>query len=101
MVSYRDVSMPTSIEASLTKLPIMNAAPDSNTSVRMSSPMMRTSAHRRARRPPLLPRDPSYKTSLTSVFEICSAGAKPKRTAVARHTPAMNTNTIGSMVNSM
>ena len=36
---------------------------------------------RRARRPPVPERPPSFNTSLTLVFEICSAGARPNNIA--------------------
>ena len=45
---------------------------------------MRVVVHRRARRPPEPERPPSFKTSLTLVFEICIAGARPNRIPVSR-----------------
>ena len=41
---------------------------------------------RRARMPPEPDRPPSFRTSLTFVFETCSAGARPKRMPVRTQT---------------
>ena len=53
---------------------------------------------RRARSPDP-ERPPSFSTSLISVFETCSAGARPKMNAVPRQIAARNANTMPSSVN--
>ena len=78
----------------------MNAAPARSTSVSVTSAMIRALAQRRVRRPPVPDRPPdSFITSFTSVFDTCSAGAKPNSTPVATQIAAKNTITLGSMVN--
>ena len=81
------------------KLRIMKPAPARSTRVSTTSATISAAVQRRARRPPVpLRPPPSFTTSLTSVFDTCSAGARPKTNAVAMHTPARKTMTIGSMV---
>ena len=98
IVIMLEVSTPRSRRYRTMKLRIMKPAPASKTSVSARSPTMRALAQRRARIPPP-ERPPSFKTSLTSVFETCSAGASPKMTAVSTQTTARKTNTTGSNVN--
>ena len=64
----------------------MKPAPASSTSVSAISATMSALVQRRARGPPvpLRPPPPSFITSLTSVFDTCSAGARPNSTPVAR-----------------
>ena len=62
---------------------------------------MSTPVQRRARMPIDPERPPSLSTSPTLVFEMCSAGARPKTTPVARQTSAKNANTPPSILNSM
>ncbi len=58
-----------------------------------------TLVQRRARMPPVPDRPPaSFNTSLMSVFEMCSAGARPKMIAVPRHTTEKNATTLPSIV---
>ena len=83
IVSSRDVSKPTSSRYRLRKLRIMNPAPASSTSVSASSATMSAAVQRRARRPPDPERPPSFSTSLTLVFEMCSAGARPNTMPVS------------------
>ena len=67
------------------KLRIMKPAPASSTSVSARLTTMRAPVQRRARTPPdPMPRPPSLSTSLTLVFDTCSAGARPKMMPVAR-----------------
>ena len=77
----------------------MKPAPASSTSVSASSTTISAPVQRRARMPPLLPRPPSFSTSLRSVFDTCSAGARPKTMPVPRQTAAKNAKTCASIVN--
>ncbi len=78
----------------------MKPAPASSTSVSTTSATINAPVQRLARMPPVpLRPPPSFITSLTSVLETWSAGARPKTNAVATHTPARNTITMGSTVN--
>ncbi len=83
------------------KLRIMKPAPASSTSVSAISTTMSALVQRRARGPPVPPRPPppSFITSLRSVFDTCSAGARPNSTPVARQMAPRKTKTIGSIVN--
>ena len=89
--------MPASIRYKFMKLRIMNPAPASSTSVSVSSTTTSPAVQRRARRPTDPERPPSFNTSLTFVFEMCSAGARPKMMPVATHTTAKNANTLPSI----
>ena len=91
--------MPTSSRYSAKKLRIMKPAPASSTSVSASSPMMSAPVHRRARTPAVPEQPPSFSTSFTSVFDTCSAGARPKTTPVPRQIAARNAKTLPSIVN--
>ena len=82
------------------KLRIMKPAPASSTSVSASSITIRAPVQRRARLPPVPDRPPaSFSTSCTSVFETCSAGARPKTMPVPRQMAARNASTTPSIVN--
>ena len=78
----------------------MKPAPASSTSVNTSSTTISALVHRLARLPPVPERPPpSFITSLTSVFETCSAGARPNRMPVPTQTAPKNAMTSGSIVN--
>jgi hypothetical protein len=78
----------------------MKPAPARRTSVKAISTTMSALVQRRARRPPEPLRPPlSFSTSLMSVREMCSAGARPKMIPVARQTVAKNAKTLPSIVN--
>jgi hypothetical protein len=93
IVKRCDVSTPMSMRYRLRKLRIMKPAPDSSTSVSASSATMRAAVQRRARRVPVPERPPSFSASFGLVFEMCRAGARPKRIAVSTHAPAKNVTT--------
>ena len=93
------MSTPTSSLYRLRKLRIINPAPDSRTSVGASSTTISALVHRRARMPLLPDRPPFFSTSLRSVFDTCSAGARPKMMPVPRQTAAKKANTCASIVN--
>ena len=78
---------------SFRKLRIISPAPTSSTIVSASSTTTIVELNHRARRPPLVPRPPSFRTSLTFVFDTCSAGARPKRMPVSTQMPARNPKT--------
>ena len=77
----------------------MKPAPASSVSVSASSPMTSAPDQRRTRIPADPERPPSLRISFTSVFETCSAGARPKITPVPRQTAARKANTLPSIVN--
>ena len=77
----------------------MKPAPASSVSVSASSPMMSAPDQRRTRMPAEPDRPPSFRISLTSVFETCSAGASPKMMPVPRQIAARNAITRPSIVN--
>ena len=83
----------------VTKLRIMKPAPASSTTVSVSSATINAPVQRRARTPAVPLRPPSLSTSLTSVFETCSAGARPKMMPVPRQTSAKKAKTLPSIVN--
>ena len=93
------MSIPTSSWYRFTKLRIMKPAPASSTSVSVSWATMRAAVQRRARTPPEPDRPPSFMISFTFVFEMCSAGARPKRMPVAMQTIEKKPNTRASMLN--
>ena len=101
IVKRRDVSMPTSTRYKFIKLRIMNPAPASSTIVSASSTTTRAAVQRRARRPPDPERPASFNTSLTLVFEMCSAGARPKTIPVRRHTTPKKAKTLPSISNAI
>ncbi len=77
----------------------MKPAPASSTTVSVSSATISAPVQRLARAPAEPLRPPSFSTSLTSVFEMCSAGASPKTMPVARQTRAKKPITVPSIVN--
>ena len=70
IVKRREVSNPGSKRYMFMKLRIMKPAPASSTSVSVSSATMSAAVQRRARTPPDPERPPSFRTSLTFVFEM-------------------------------
>src|SRR5437870_2290555 len=73
----------------------------SSTIVSASSTTTRAAVQRRARRPPDPERPASFNTSLTLVFEMCSAGARPKTIPVRRHTTPKKAKTLPSISNAI